>query len=72
MLKLGNALITRIERAGIVVHTAKPRFLPVELAARLAAAVAQAVAAEILEIDRIVHATASGGRDRVANLVHTT
>ena len=40
MLKFGNTPVARIDRAGIVVDTAKPRFLPVELAARLAAAVA--------------------------------
>ena len=51
------------------VHAAKPRLLPIELAAGLAAAMARPVAAKIVEIHGPVDAPAPARGDRVADLV---
>ena len=69
LLELRERRIGRLASLGVAVDALKPRFLPVDQAAGLAAAVSRAIAPKILEVDGVPHSPAPGRRDRVADLL---
>jgi hypothetical protein len=56
----------------MVIDPAKPGLLPVDPAGGLTAVVAGTVAAEVFEVDGVIHPPAPRGVDRVADLVHSS